>query len=92
MSRKQKQFYLLEKSLQAVISAIEIYNKPDFKYREKSFSILMVNARETLLKSKIVLVNSNDLRFIKSIDYGARKKDGQPFENPQYNKIEEVII
>ena len=86
MSRKQKHFYLLEKSVQAVISAIEIYNKPDFKYREESFSILMVNAWETLLKSKIVLDNSNDLRSIRSIDYGARKKDGQPFKNPQYKK------
>jgi len=35
---------LLEKSISAAISAIEIYNKPDFKYREESLIILLVNA------------------------------------------------
>ncbi len=52
MSRKARHTYLLDKSVQAAISAIEIYNKPDFKYREESFSILMVNAWELLLKAK----------------------------------------
>lgn len=45
---------LVEKSLQAVLAAIEIYNKPDFGYREETFSILLVNAWEILLKAKIV--------------------------------------
>lgn len=30
---------LLEKSVHAALSAIEVYNKPDFKYREESFCI-----------------------------------------------------
>ena len=42
----------VEKSVGAVLSAVEIYNKPDFKYREESFTILMVNAWELLLKAK----------------------------------------
>jgi hypothetical protein len=46
MSRKARYYRLLEKSIQASLSAIEVYNKPDFKYREESFSILMVNAWE----------------------------------------------
>lgn len=45
---------LLEKSIASCISAIEIYNKPDFKYREETFSILMINAWELLLKAKII--------------------------------------
>jgi hypothetical protein len=45
---------LLEKSIASAISAIEVYNKPDFKYREETFSILMINAWELLLKSKIL--------------------------------------
>ena len=52
MARKSKSQYLLEKSIQAAISAIEIYNKPDFKYREESFCILIVNTWELLLKAK----------------------------------------
>lgn len=38
MSRKARCQYILEKSVHAALSAIEIYNKPDFKYREESFS------------------------------------------------------
>jgi len=49
---KSKHSLLLEKSIQAVLSAIELYNKPIFSYREESFSILMVNAWELLLKAK----------------------------------------
>ena len=45
---------LLEKSVHAALSAIEVYNKPDFKYREESFCILMVNAWELLVKAKIL--------------------------------------
>lgn len=41
-----------EKSLQATLSAIEIYNKPDFRYREETFAILMCNAWELMLKAK----------------------------------------
>ncbi|MFA0159456.1 DUF3644 domain-containing protein [Vibrio sp. 10N.261.46.A3] len=45
---------MLEKSISACISAIEIYNKPNFEHREETFSILMTNAWELLLKSKLV--------------------------------------
>lgn len=45
---------LLNKSVAACLSAIEVYNKPDFKYREESFSILMVNAWELLLKAECI--------------------------------------
>lgn len=84
MSRKPRYQYLLEKSVQAVISAIEIYNKPDFKYREESFSILMVNAWETLLKAKIVCDNKNNLKSIYVVDKDAKKQNGEPFKNPKY--------
>ena len=43
---------LVEKSVQAAVSAIELYNKPDFRYREESFAILMSNAWELLFKAK----------------------------------------
>lgn len=40
------------KSVQAAIAAIEIYNKPNFSYREEAFALLMANAWELLLKAK----------------------------------------
>jgi len=43
---------LVDKSVQAAVSAIELYNKPDFRYREESFAILMSNAWELLFKAK----------------------------------------
>ncbi len=45
---------LVQKSVQAAISAIEIYNKPNFSYREEAFALLMTNAWELLLKAKWV--------------------------------------
>jgi hypothetical protein len=43
-----------------MITAIEAYNKPDHKYREESFSILVLNAWELLFKAKILLENNNN--------------------------------
>lgn len=56
---------LLENSLAASLSAIEIYNKPDFKYRNETFVILIINAWELLLKAKIVRDKGRNALFIK---------------------------
>ena len=42
---------LIDKSIGSMLSAIEIYNKPDFKYREETFAILAINSWELLLKA-----------------------------------------
>ncbi len=59
---KHKSF--VDKSIGAALSAIEVYNKPDFKYREETFSILMINSWELLLKAKISKENNGDLKSI----------------------------
>lgn len=66
---------LLEKSVAAMISAIEIYNKPDFKYREETFAILAINAWELLLKAKWLKENSNKIRSLYVYER-TKKKDG----------------
>lgn len=48
---------LLDKSIGSMLSAIEIYNKPDFNYREETFSILSVNAWELLFKAYWLKIN-----------------------------------
>lgn len=53
---------MLRKSISAMISAIETYNKPDHKYREETFSILVLNAWELLFKTKILAEKGNNLR------------------------------
>jgi hypothetical protein len=52
---------LVENSLHAALGSIEIYNKPDFKYREQVFTILNINAWELLLKAKILKDASDNL-------------------------------
>ena len=42
---------LIDKSIGSMLPAIEIYNKPDFKYREETFAILAINSWELLLKA-----------------------------------------
>lgn len=60
---------MLEKSVAAMLSAIEIYNKPDFKYREETFSVLCINAWELLLKAKVLNLASNKIASLYSMEY-----------------------
>jgi len=45
---------LLDKSVEAFILGLEIYNKPTIKYRVEGFSFFICNAWELMLKSKII--------------------------------------
>jgi hypothetical protein len=55
---------LSSKSVQAAIAAIEIYNKPNFSYREEAFALLMSNAWELLLKAKWLLDHDESLESL----------------------------
>lgn len=59
-----------------MISAIEIYNKPDFKYREETFAILAINSWELLLKAKWLKENDNKLRSL-YVEEKVKKKNGE---------------
>jgi len=52
---------LSNKSVHAAVAAIEIYNKPDFHFREEAFSLLMTNAWELLLKAKWLFDHNDNL-------------------------------
>lgn len=64
---------MLEKSISAMLSAIEIYNKPDFKYREETFSVLCINAWELLLKAKLLNLASNKITALYAMEYRTLK-------------------
>ncbi len=64
---------VVEKSIAASIFAIEVYNKPDFKYREETFSVLMTNAWELLLKSKLIKDNGENPASIVEMPDGKPK-------------------
>ena len=61
---KSKSSELLDKSISAMIAAIEVYNKPDFMYRGETFSILAINSWELLLKAKYLKDNHNKMRSL----------------------------
>ena len=59
---------IIGKSVAAAVSAIEIYNKPDFRYREETFAILMTNAWELLFKAKRIHDNNENPDSIAEFD------------------------
>ena len=74
---------LLDKSMQAVLSAIELYNKPIFSYREESFAILMVNAWELLLKAKRLKDNRGKITCL-YVPTSKSTKAGKPRQRQRY--------
>jgi hypothetical protein len=71
---------LAEKSILAAVAAIEVYNKPDFSYREEAFSLLMTNAWELLLKAKWVSSHGDTEESL----YELKTKDGS--KEPKTNR------
>ena len=55
---------LLDKSVNSMLSAIEIYNKPNFTYREETFAILAINSWELLFKAQLLRANNYNLKSI----------------------------
>ena len=45
---------LTEKSIEAFIMGLEIYNKPTIKYRVEGFSFFICNAWELMLKAHMI--------------------------------------
>lgn len=83
---KSRSRLMLEKSIAAMLSAIEIYNKPDFKYREETFSVLCINAWELLLKAKLLNLSSNKPASLYAMEYkvlknGEKSKIMRPKKN-----------
>jgi len=71
---------LAEKSILAAIAAIEVYNKPNFSYREEAFSLLMTNAWELLLKAKWAADHGDTETSL----YEPKSKDGS--KEPKTNR------
>lgn len=55
----------VDKAAAAMVSAVEVYNKPAFPYREEIFVILALNAWELLLKAEVLKAHDNDVRHIR---------------------------
>lgn len=77
MPPPKKSQKMVAKAEAALLAAIEIYNKPDFLYREETFSILIINAWELLLKAKLLSSYDEDVRSLCRYERH-QKKDGTP--------------
>lgn len=56
---------LLEKSKEAFMMAIEIYNKPSIRYRVEGFSFFICNAWELMLKARLVSTQGSEAIYYK---------------------------
>ena len=72
---KSRSKELVDKAIAATVSAVEIYNKPDFRYRAETFCILAINGWELLIKAKWLSQNDNKIQSI-YVKESRRKKDG----------------
>jgi hypothetical protein len=76
---------ITEKSIAAALAAIEIYNKPDFRYREETFAILMTNAWELLLKAKFIRDNGDNANAIVEMEK-VTDANGNVTKKPKLNR------
>jgi len=60
MAQIARSIRFFRKAEAALLAAIELYNKPDFRYREEAFAVLALNAWELLLKAKLLRESNND--------------------------------
>jgi len=74
----------VQKAEAALLAAIEVYNKPDFRYREESFAILVLNAWELLLKAKLLGLNNNDPKCL--YVYETRQTKGGKASKKRFRK------
>lgn len=88
MSRIARSARLLKNAEAALISAIEIYNKPAFRYREETFAILALNAWELLLKAKVLERHNNVLSSLHVYTTRKLASGGQP--KKKYVKFKKV--
>lgn len=76
MAQIPRSVRFLCKAESALLSAIEVYNRPTFSYREETFSILALNAWELLLKAKLLAEHFNKPRCLHTFE-SHTTKDGK---------------
>lgn len=79
---KSRSRQIVDKSLDAMIAAIEVYNKPSFGYREESFAIFAINSWELLLKARILQIEGNKISSI--LEYQKKQKSDGTLTDKKY--------
>ncbi len=103
MAQVARSVRLLQKGEAALLSAIEVYNRPTFAYREETFAILALNAWELLLKAKLLAEHANKPRCLHTFEprttkagqqskklYLKRNRSGAPLTHGLWKTITEL--
>jgi hypothetical protein len=103
MAQIPRAIRFLHKAEAAVLSAIEVYNRPTFAYREETFAILALNAWELLFKAKLLSENGNKPRCLHVFErrttkagqpstklYLKRNRSGAPLSHGLWKTITEI--
>ena len=64
MARPKREIIMARCAREALLAAVEIYNKPRVEYREQTVAFLIVNAWEVLIKARIVQQNGGKIQSI----------------------------
>ena len=75
MARPKRETVMARSACEALLAAVEVYNKPKAEYKEQTVAFLMVNAWEVLIKARIVQLNGGRLQAIYR-----RKRNSRLFE------------
>ena len=72
---------------EALLAAVEIYNKPTVEYREQTVTFLLINAWEVLIKARIVQQSGGRIQAIYR-----RKRNSRRFEYSADGEIRTIEI
>ena len=75
MARPKRETVMARCAREALLAAVEIYNKPKVEYREQTVVFLLVNAWEVLIKARIIQQNGGKIQSIYR-----RKRDSSRYE------------
>ena len=64
MSRPKRETVMARCAREAVLAAIETYNRPTAEYREQTVAFLLVNAWEVLAKARVIQMNGGKVQAI----------------------------
>lgn len=68
MAKVTRALRFMKKAEAALLSSIEVYNRPTFAYREETFAILALNAWELLLKAKLLEQHKNNAHCLYTLE------------------------
>ena len=82
MARPRRDVLMARCARQALLAAIELYNKPRAEYREQTVGFLLVNAWEILIKARIIQQSKGKLEAI-----ARRRRDSRRYERNSDGEI-----